>query len=257
MDDFQSHSNIQWHGDVGTVQYGGGDKTMVCLFYNKSVHNPAKSQEQGTPIYQDQVYVRIHPPGERFNIIDRPAKGEDSRRFPQQWAAFMQQKEQTTEGTPIDLLYPEQPSIASMLRASGVHTIEQCAGLSGAAIDSIGMGSQKYVNAAVKYMEYANKGVGAAQLRKELESRDGQIRVLTQQIDQLKSEVNRLSSSNGAGMDLAKIQELIAGAMGRPVMPQAGHGQLPGPAFDAATAQINATHAGAMPKPRGRKRVQP
>lgn len=237
--DFSSPTNISWHGHVGSVEYGGGDKNMVAMFYNRPVHNPAKSNEQGRQIFEDQIFVRIHPPGERLNIIDRPASQQDKRRFPMQWAQFQENKQQTPEGTPIDLLYPDQPSIGAMLRANGVHVIEQCADLSGPAIDNIGMGAQRYTNDAKKYMEAANKGVKGSQLRKELDERDSQIRTLTHMVETLKSEVQRLTEVNHGSVDLAQVQALIAGQQGRPQYPQAR--QL-APQFDAQTSQINATH---------------
>jgi hypothetical protein len=252
MDEFSNHTDIEWHGSVGVVQYGS-DRTQVCIFYNKAVHNPAKSTSEGRPIYEDRVFVRIHPPGERLNIIDRPATGEDKKRWPIQWQQFQQNKAQTPEGTPIEMLYPDQPSVAAALRASSVHTIEQCADLSAAAIDTIGMGAQRYSNDAKKYLEVANKGVGAAQLRRELEERDGQIRVLTRQIEQLKGEVNRLSSQQSGSDQLAKLQELLAGAINRPLMPPAG--TVASDRFDVSTEQINATHPSTTVKP-SRKRVK-
>lgn len=242
MDDFASHTNIEWNGHVGVVQYGGGDKNMLAMFYNRSIHSPAKSQAEGRPVFEDQVYVRIHPPGERLNIIDRPAQTGDRRRFALQWAQFQENKQQTPEGTPIDLLYPEHPSIGSMLRASGVHTIEQCAELSGPAIDNIGMGSQRYVNDATKYLQAATKGVKASQMRHELEERDSQIRTLTQMVDTLKGEVERLRDIQNQSVDLQQVQQLIAGQQLRPKFPAGAPRQM-NTAFDAQTAQINATSA--------------
>lgn len=243
MDDgFASHTDISWNGNVGTVQYGGGDRNMVAMFYNRPMHNPAKSQVAGSPQYEDRVYVRIHPPGERLNIVDRPATQQDQRRFPAQWSQFKDNRQQIPEGVPIDLLYPEQPSIGAMLRANGVHTIEQCAELSGPAIDSIGMGAQKYANEAAKYLEAANKGVKASQLRHELEERDSQIRTLTNMVETLKGEVDRLRDVNSQSVDLAAVQKLIAGQQVRPTYPANAPKQM-APAFDAQTAQIDATHA--------------
>ena len=69
MDDFQGHTGIKWQGDVGVVQYGGGDSKQVVMFYLKPVRNPAKSAEMGRPYFDDKVFVRIHPPGERLNIV--------------------------------------------------------------------------------------------------------------------------------------------------------------------------------------------
>ena len=241
-DGLASYTDIKWQGNVGTVEYGGGDRTMVAMFYNRPMHNPAKSTEKGSPQYEDRVYVRIHPPGERLNIVDRPATQQDQRRFPLQWSQFSTNRQQIPEGVPIDLLYPEQPSIAAMLRANGVHTVEQCAELSGPAIDSIGMGAQKYSNEAQKYLQAANKGVKASQLRHELEERDSQIRTLTHAVETLKGEVERLRDVNSQSVDLAAVQKLIAGQQVRPQYPAGAPKQM-APAFDPQTAQINSTHA--------------
>ncbi len=73
MSDFSSPTGINWRGDVGVVEYGN-DRSMVAIFYNKPVHNPAKSVKDGHPFYEDQVFVRIHPPGERLNIVERLLK---------------------------------------------------------------------------------------------------------------------------------------------------------------------------------------
>ena len=235
-DGFASPTNITWQGHTGMVEYGGGDRGMVCMFYNRAVHNPAKSAENGRPYYEDKVYVRIHPPGERLNIVDREMRQDDARRWPQQWSQFKANKQQQPEGTPIDLLYPDQPSIAAMLRGSGVLTIEQCAALSAEAIDTIGMGSQRYVNAAAKYLEAANKGVHATQMRHELEQRDREIKVLKQQLDTMKGTIEDLRKNASGVPDLGALPTLLAGVMQRPV-------SAPQASFDAQSAMINATSA--------------
>lgn len=241
MDEFASPTNISWNGHVGTVEYGAGDRTMIAMFYNRPTVDPGKSQEAGRPIYVDRVFVRIHPPGERLNIVDRAATAADQRRFPTQWHQFKDNRQQTPDGTPIDLLYPEHPSIGASLRAGGVHTIEQCAELSGTAIDQLGMGAQRYCNDAQKYIQAANKGVGASQLRKELEERDSQIRTLTHMVESLKHEVHRLTDANTQNIDLEQIRQLLAGQQLRPTYPAGAPKQM-NTAFDAQTAQINATH---------------
>jgi hypothetical protein len=249
----QSPTGISWQGNVGVVEYGGGSKNQLAIFYNKSVHNPGKSREQGTPIYDDKVYIRVHPPGERLNIVDRPANGDDARRWPVQWAQFQQNREQTPEGTPIDLLYPDRPAIAATLRAAGVHTVEACAELTANAIENVGMGAQSWVNAAQKYLTYANKGVGAATFRRELEDRDGQIRVLNQQLEMLKAEVNQLRATNTTGLDLAKVQAMIQAASERPAMPLATDTRSM--AFDAQKHQIDAL--GTVRNEKKRTRIKP
>lgn len=230
--------NIQWQGDWGGIVQMERNNNMA-IFFNKAVHNPARSAERGHPHYDNIVFVRIAPPGERLNIVERPAREEDRRRFAVQWAQFSQNQEQLPEGMPIDLLYPEQPAVAATLRASGVFTVEQCASLSGTAIDSIGMGAQQYANDAQKMLEMANKGVTAVQHRRALEERDQKIRLLENNIQQLQATVSRLESQTNAAPNLEQIQTLLAGLQQRPV-------HLPGMGFDSQTAAINANHASAL-----------
>lgn len=241
MNDFVSPTGINWNGGgtVGTVQYGKGDAGMIAIFYMKPMHQTHQSLEEGRPIYKDTVYVKIHPPGERLNIVDRPATAQDKQRFPMQWHQFQQNQQQIPDGTPVDMLYPDQPSIAAMLKASGVHTIEQLAELSANAIEEIGMGAQRYVNDAAKYLSIAEKGVKGTQLRKELEERDGKIRTLEQKVELLIAENKRLASTAQSGPSMEQLQQLLSGLQGRPQFPAGAPKQM-NPAFDVATAQINA-----------------
>lgn len=241
MSDFNTHTNINWRGDVGVVEYGGGTKGQIAIFYHRAVHDPKKSLEAGRPVFVDQVYVRVAPPGERLNVVDRPATGSDAKNWPIQWAQFQQNNEQVPEGTPIDQLFADKPAVVATLRANNVFTVEQCAELSGNAIDNIGMGAQSWCNAAQKYMEQANKGVAIVHFRKEMEEKESQIRVLNQQIEMLKSEVHSLRENKKTdSLNLEEVQKLIANAMGRPQMPVAG-GNI-GNNFDVSTAQINAVN---------------
>lgn len=247
----QTQTGISWNGTTGIVEYGN-DKGMIVMFYYRPVLNNAKSVELGRPFYEDVVFVRYHPAGERLNINDRPADDNHKRRWPAQWMQFQQNKAQTSEGTPIDLLFPETPSVAAMLRASHVQTIEQCAALSSDAIESIGMGAQTYVNKATKYLEAANKGVSATKLQKELDTRDSEIRTLKHEIDLMKQELERRTSENGA-VDVAEITRQVMQQMGRPVMPPSQM-NAKGQSFDAQTAQIDALKSEEIPaRPTRRK----
>lgn len=231
-DEFAPHTGISWQqGEtVGVVNYGN-DRNLV-LFYLRPVPDPEKSKETGRPWKKNQTFVRVQAPGERWNIVDRPATGEDARRWPIQWAQFKQNQDQIPEGTPIDLLYPSNPAIADTLKANGVYTIEQCAGMSGSAIDAVGMGAQAWVNAAVKFIEASNKGVKASQLQAELDKRDRENSALKHQLETVLQRLKQIEDSQ-QNKALAAAQALIAGQMVRPE-------HQPLQAFDAQVAQINA-----------------
>lgn len=243
MDDFSAHSDIKWNGHVGTVQYGGGDTTMIVLFYLKPVHNPARSVDTNSPQYDDTIYVRIHPPGERLNIIDRRATDADRKRFPMQWAQYQQNRPQVSNGTPIDMLFPANPSVAAALKASGVHTVEQCGALSAHAIESIGMGAQQWVNDANRYLEVANKGVKASQMKAALDEKDREIHSLNHKLDLVMAELNHIKDRNMETVTMDDVQAMIANQGGaRGARAQYAPGKQLAPVFDAASAQIAASH---------------
>jgi|ERR1700722_5699594 len=256
MDEFQSHVGIKWNGDVGVVQYGGGDPSMVVMFYHKPVRNMAKSVEEGRPFFDNKVFVKIHPPGERLNIVDREANDSDRRRFPIQWAQFQQNSPQVSDGTPVEMLFAANPATAAALQASGVHTVEQCANLSAHAIETIGMGAQNWVNDAKRYLEVANKGVKASQLKAALEDKDREINSLKHTIDLMKEELHAIRDTQNNAVSMADVQKLLAqnGGQGR----RPTFVGSPNANFDSQSAQINATHATAdlVKKPIKRSRAR-
>jgi hypothetical protein len=194
MNDFAGArpTGIDWKGaHYGLVQYGE-DSRLVVIFYMKSVRNEAKSRAESTPIFEDQVYITIHEPGERLNKVDRPATDADKHRFPQHWARFLQKSEQRPEGTPIDLLFPNNPAIADMLKACGIFTIQQCANLSANAIDNVGMGAQEYVNMAERYLKNAIDGRAFHEMQETNKQLKQDNKVLQQQFDMLQKQFNTL-----------------------------------------------------------------
>jgi hypothetical protein len=250
MDDFVQSTGIKRMGDWGGVVQYGTDNSMVVMFYLKPVHQPGKSVQQGRQIYEDQLYVRIHPPGERLNIIDRAATDADKRRFPIQWHQYQENAPQVSEGTPVEMLFPAQPSIPAALRANGVYTIEHLSELSAHAIETIGMGAQQWCNEAVKYLEVANKGVKASQMKAALEEKDRELHSMKHKMDLMQAELDRLREMSASTVTMDQVQQLLANNGGnRGVY---APGKL-GKQFDAQTAQINATRRDTMPKAKAKQ----
>lgn len=230
MNDFANlarPTGIQWNGPhSGLVQYGD-DSRLVVFFYQRPVLNDAKSRELGKPFYEEMTYIKIEEPGERLNKVDRPVTDNDKYRFAVQWNRFLQKLEQKPEGVPIDLLFPNNPAIPENLRGYGIYTIEQLAGLSANAIDSVGMGCQDWVNLAKDYLKNATDGAVFHKMRLRLEEKDQEIKVLNQRFNTLQAQFNAL----------------IAQFEGRSLV-----GQQPitnpswAPGHDAAQERIDANH---------------
>ena len=219
---FTSPTGLQMNPQgYGIAQYGDNSALNVT-FYTKSALNEAISQQQGTPYHESKVFVRIFTPGELQNIIDRPAKKEDSNRWPRQWQDYLHNRTQIPDGTPLELLFPNNPAIADNLKVRGVHTVQQLSNLTANAIDSIGMGAQEYVNRAKRYIENAKDGTEVLKLMEESKKKD--------------MVISRLE------MDMASLKKQINILMGERNNPRASISNPTDPSYDPQTSRINAKH---------------
>lgn len=211
------NQGIDWQNadrTVGMVNFQ--DRNTHAIFYQDKMHNPAKSRDAGHPMYDNVVMVRIGNPGERLNVVIRPATDHDKRRFALQWAQFNQSREQRPDGCPLNCLFPENPALIGMLEGSGVYTVEQLAALSGNAIESIGMGAQGYVNQAQEYLRNAEKGIRNSEMRKMREDHEREVNALKHQLAEQSKRIDELLEQHRRGM--ARQQQYdAAGGMERPV----------------------------------------
>lgn len=224
MDTFAPISGLEMApgGQYGLAKYGD-DKNLLVMFYNKAVEVPSESIVRGRRFTKDQIYIKIQHPGEVLNIIDRPVQENDKYRFREQWSKFVSNRTQVPDGTPIDLLFPNHPSIAENLRAYGVYTIEQCAALSANAIETIGRGAQEFVNRAQRYIDSADKGAQFHKLQAENDQLKNQVATLESLVKQMKAQMDHLTMVHN---------DPIRGAQQPAFVP--GH--------DVQTERINATH---------------
>lgn len=226
MSELARPSGVAWEvpGQYGQVKFGNDDLTMA-IFYTRPVLNPAKSQEANTQIFDNVAYVRIQPPGERLNIVERPVNDNDKRRWPKQWNDYINNRLQVPEGTPVEQLFVNHPAIAETLKGANVFTIQQLASLSGNALDSIGMGAQEWVNKAKAYLDSATKGKDFIKMSKDLEDAQAQLRVLTQKFQ----------------LALAQIKALEERQSGNPAKSSLNPGHVEG--VDIQSDRINANRA--------------
>jgi hypothetical protein len=248
---------VDWNNSdqtVGTVNFQ--DKNTHAIFYMDRRHNPAKSEQEGHPIYDNIAFVRIGNPGERLNVVIRPATQVDQRRFPIQWAQFQQNMEQRPSGTPVTILFPSNPAVVGMLEGCNVFTVEQLADLSANAIENIGMGCQTYVNQAQQYLKMSEKGVKHAEFQKKLDERDQKIAQLSNHVQELNTTVTKLLAQIKNGQ--VRQQDIdFAGGQERPTF-------QPNASFDSQSAQIaaigretrQAPKKAAPTKPARRERVR-
>jgi hypothetical protein len=125
MDDFDYMPSI----NPDDFKQGAGDEKLLAIFHMDIVKDETKTQENGRPIYRDEEFVRIFIPGDKSNVIDRPVRPSDKARFPKQYGAFKEGKDEDAQVSGTHL--KDWPMVGraqcAELNYFGIRTVEQLA----------------------------------------------------------------------------------------------------------------------------------
>jgi len=127
----------------------GSDANLMVEFFVEDVYQEFESEKQGRAIYKPVEKVRIFAPGNKSDIIqhvqyvDETNRPAHPSRFPRQWAAFKAQQEQLPDGTPLEMCKFIASHRVKELKAMHLHTAEQIAAMSDAAIQELGMDGRR------------------------------------------------------------------------------------------------------------------
>ena len=132
-----------------------GDEYLAVRFYHESKEKKDKSLKAGRPIFEDVVYVEIMQPGNKDNIINRPATEMDKQRFAKHyamWKARTSNEDHQLVGTPLSEWAGVTRSQANELSFFNVKTVEQLAHMADSNTNNMmGLGGLK--DKAKKYLD--------------------------------------------------------------------------------------------------------
>lgn len=214
----------------------GDDQKFVEFDYHASL-NRARSKQEGRPVYDNLIWVKIITPGEAQNqVIHRPSNDSDKLRWPSQWQAFQQGRQQVADGTPLELLFPAEPNIVKTLRHYNIITVEQLANLSAHGQGAVGMGAMQYVNKAKQYVAQAEKGVNYHAFNTEMEIKDQKIEALKVQVAEMAAQMQMMLQSQQQFTQQAQLNVQRPQPFQTPQQWQ--NEQMPSPSFDAQADMI-------------------
>ena len=186
------------------------DARLYVEFYNNPVHNEFKSNQEGRPIFEDVIFVKIVVPGDNSFNINSPANDGHKARFPHHWARFKNAHDSESRfiGTPLSQWPLLTPSAVEELKYMKFHTVEQIAGGSDSQLNGLGM---KAGYAPLALRERAKQYLEVASGEADLNSR-------TEEIKKLKDEQAEKDAKHEASISELKEQmaTLIA-SMNQPV----------------------------------------
>jgi hypothetical protein len=168
-----------------------GDDRLAVRFFLKAARDDVKSTEEGRMIFRDVEYVQIMVPGDRDNIIIRPAGEGDKRRFRKQYDEWKRdEKSEQVIGTPLDIWGRLTLSQVEEFRYVGVRTVEQLAELRDDAMLRM-PGAIELKKKAAAFMQAQKDEAPMRHLQAELERRDAESAATNERVAELTAQVER------------------------------------------------------------------
>lgn len=130
------------------------------------------------PFFVDREYVRIETPGDPGNVVERPVRPDDIRKWRDRYAAWKENK-QSTVGTPLEVIGVSKAQ-KKTLAFYNVDTVEDLAKVTDAAMSTIGP--------FVAVRQRARDHVAAAKARAPVDEARKEIEVLRREIEELKGK---------------------------------------------------------------------
>lgn len=168
----------------------GNDKQLFPEFYDREVMDEAASKKEGRPIHKSVSYVKIAFAGDKTKVIDRPVDmtGDpntppDPQRWPHQWASYQNQTTHVPDGTSLLEWGPLPRHEARDLKAIGIHTVEQLAGLPDTSLTWLG--AQAWRNKAKTWLASAAGPAEVLKIQAENDSLRADVEMLKNQIKDL------------------------------------------------------------------------
>lgn len=161
-----------------------GDERLAVRFFKKAARDDLESEKQARMVFKEVDFVQIMVPGDRDNILIRPAGEGDKRRFAKQYEAFQRGESEAVVGTPLELWGKLTLPQVEELRYIGVRTIEQLAELRDDAVMKM-PGALDLKRRAAAFIELQREEAPLRKVQAELEQRDKTIADLTARLDAL------------------------------------------------------------------------
>ncbi|CAB4136667.1 hypothetical protein UFOVP312_40 [uncultured Caudovirales phage] len=179
------------------------DNKLYVEFFRKPVLQPGKSREAGRAVYEEIDYVRIHVPGDKSSVVERPVNQQDIFRFQERYNKWKAGQEEAVTGTPLTALPGMNPSKIEEYKFFKLVTVEQLA----EANDNLGgkfMSFQQDKQRAKVFLEVAKNNAPIEKMNEELAKRDAELDELRAMITTLQANAKSNKRSVAATPETAE-----------------------------------------------------
>jgi len=179
------------------------DNKLYVEFFRKPVLQPGKSRDAGRAVYEEVDYVRIHVPGDKSSVIERPVSQMDIFRFQDRYNKWKAGQEEAVTGTPLTALPGMTPSKVEEYKFFKLVTVEQLA----EANDNLGakfMSFQQDKQRAKAFLEVAKNNAPIERMNEELAKRDAELEELRAMVTTLQANAKSSKRAVAATAETAE-----------------------------------------------------
>lgn len=192
-----SLETIDYDINVFNPQSREADKGLAVKFYMEPIKNDVKSLEEGRPIYDDTEMVEIRVRGDRNNIVQRPARDDDRRRFPDAYKYFKTGVEGGSQGTPLKEWPVMSRSMVEELKYFGFYTVEQLSKADDGVCSKL-PGLTTLREKAKIYLEHAAGGSPLERVQNENAELKSQMEAMQRQMTELNAMITTAKAESAA-----------------------------------------------------------
>ena len=179
---------------MAAMALGKDEDRVYAEFYSHPVQDNAATIKEGRPIFKDRAYVMIMVPGDKDNIVRRPARQHDKERFARQFASYESGTEQVQDGTPLEQWPLVTRAQVEELKHFKCHTVEALASMPDTTAQKF-MGINKLKAQAADYIKSAAGHAPILEIRQENDALREEMDALKAQMGAMVEELAKAKSS--------------------------------------------------------------
>jgi hypothetical protein len=166
-----------------------------------AVQDDVKTAQEGRPIFVDTPFVEMRVRGDRNNVINRPVRDTDKKRFPGAWSAFAANGEAATQGTPLTQWPVMSTAMVEEMKYLGFTTVEHIADAQDHVLSRV-TGLRLLQEKARHYLEVSKEGAGLTKLEQQLQETRAQHEAALEMNKQLSAKLEEVMRQMAAKEEL-------------------------------------------------------
>jgi hypothetical protein len=142
------------------------DASLFVAFGHEARENPARSELEGRPVFDQVEMIRIVVPGSKDEVVREVNEG-DRQRFAPRYAKFKKGDDTAVSGTPLEQWPALSVSRIAELKAIDIYSVDQLAAASDDIMPKLGIGGRELVEKAKARLAAAADGATVERLAAE------------------------------------------------------------------------------------------